>query len=292
MSIAGEAGECMTAEAIVYAIGAGSGHSVRGSVIAANLAACGYRVRVLIRPVESTSLRRIPPFGGGIEYIEASAERAAAELRIGGPLLVVDTFPFGWSFEIGRELLQRFSKRLLVARYNRELNWDHAATLYTNLVAPYSPTHDEWETPPQALTRCGLLLRGGTQEWESSGEDVLVIDPEQRLNAGIFRKLVAAAGRAGRRLRYQTNFESSNRAGKFLFVGAGYNSFYEALRRPIDAQFIAVDKRYDDQHARASRCGRRIGAFSEFNRWVSADVRPASAVTEQDCCAGLQEYLV
>lgn len=253
----------MTASVLVYAVGGGHGHAMRGAVLRRRLRAHGHRVQLLVRPESARWLD---------EEIATDLEDALAKRH---DAIVVDTFPRGWRGEL-EGVLDRFARRVLVSRYNRDLDFLDGAARYDRVINPYPAEHDEWDAPPPRATHVGWLVRPTPMRIDPSGDEVVILDPEARVPGSLLDTLSAHARRAGRSLRRILRMPPSLRAAKLVCVGAGYNTVYELARSQVDVRFVPLARRFDDQPRRAARVGRLAGSLPALAAWIAApiDARP------------------
>ncbi|MBI5016712.1 MAG: hypothetical protein HZB55_14660 [Deltaproteobacteria bacterium] len=247
-------------------MGGGTGHALRGALIQQALWRRARRTSTLV--VRQGSL---PP---GWRADGPVAETATGELdeRLVSPggALVVDTFPDGWMGRFSRHRQRSlFPRRVLVARAVFGGREPLPGTEdFDGLGVPYSAGADEWEVELPGAVALGFLLRRDPWRNKRVPKRLVVVDPSGRC-AGepleVFRKVAALAGYD---VSYQIRYGRVVAGSKVLFVGAGYHTFYEAVRQGADARFVALPKRYDDQAARAKRYGLLVSTPPELLRWL------------------------
>lgn len=189
---------------------------------------------------------------------------------------MVDTFPDGWMGRFPRDQQRGlFRRRLLVAR----AVFGGRKTLpgtgdFDGVGSPYAAGADEWQIELPGSRALGLILR--PHAWRVAPQPGLfqVVDPSGRCDAGVLRVFAKAAARAGRRVAYRRRYSDVLTGAKILFVGAGYHTFYEALREGADARFIPLPKRWDDQSARARRYGLAVSTPSALLEWLREGESP------------------
>ena len=256
----------MIADFLIYAVGGGKGHAVRGGVLQQLLRKDGHSSIVLVRP-ENLSL--FAPDAVVRPNSENFSQNGFGLARS----IIVDTFPGGWQNELSETFLKRFEQRIFLARYRRGLSWTEVSRLYDSVILPYESREDEWGELPVPAKSVGFLLRENAPAWTEDGESLLLIDPERRCGERFLNLVQKISARCSRPFRLIHDSSEELRAGKFLFIGAGYNTFYEVLRRKIDACFLPVQKRYDDQAHRARRWGVELESLPALAQWMAAPVQ-------------------
>lgn len=252
----------MTAERVwIDARGGGFGHAMRGANLAALLAEEGHRVTLCVRPGSETFVESSP-------WFELRVHEGIPTDR--GGTLVVDTFAEGARGEWNACALQRFSRRVLCARYRKD---GLRAEGYDEVWLPYAAAHDEWQNGHVQNARYLGLLARPAPRIEPRGAWV-VFDPGARLDPelhAVFTRLARALG-----LSLEVVRALPRRAAKLLCIGAGYNTVYELLRQPLDVRFLPLSRRYDDQARRARLLDRATCDLEALRAWLRAPCSPSA----------------
>ena len=251
----------MTANWLIYALGGGHGHGVRGDILRRTLVELGEKVTMVTTPRAHGLLARAGDDIAGIHAAENLESMRQRILDREFSHLVVDTFAEGWNQELP-ELLAYFEHRLLIRRYRSD-EVDESA--YDQILSPYCETSDEWEEPFRRGSYTGLLVRPNGLHFEQGDEwDLIILNPS-RINSPRLSKLFSK--RSGLRIKQTRRYEGE-RARKFLCIGAGYNSVYEGLRCDADVCFVPLPRHYDNQRHRVELRGVGICSEPEFEAWL------------------------
>lgn len=259
----------MTAEhdVLLYARGGGFGHSMRGATLQRLLVEQGHRVRLLIAPESAEHL---------------SADHAQTDVVSGSlgdaldrdfDTLIVDSFPRGWSDEIDEAVLDRFTHRVLVSRYNRDPRFLDDSARFDVLLNPYPAHLDEWSVPLPRARHTGWLVRPAPMRIVPEGDALVVFDPGARAPSTLLMRLASYAKTHGLRLRHLRRAERDVDAAKFLCIGAGYNTVYELAHTAADLRFVPLARRYDDQARRVARLDRSAGTLADVMSWIATPTR-------------------
>jgi hypothetical protein len=254
-----------TAEACVFAPGAGTGHLVRAVALVRELEAAGYRVRAFASPTTRWGL--LEAARCGVRPIE-DAGRA---LRRGGDLLVVDTFPCGLDGSITPAVTARFAKASLVARYARTTDWQEAAERYHEVLDPYPEGRSEWpERPAHPNVRSiGWVLHPEPLTIRREPKLLTVLDPGSRLDTERREAVVRTAKEAGYRVQMLADHTRRFSADRVLTIGAGYQSVYELVASGVDFRAVPLSRRHDDQVRRVELLRRGMAGTEELARWLA-----------------------
>lgn len=248
-------------DAVVYAVGGGSGHAVRGAAVQARL------------PGALLVVRRgsLPPAVTPTGPVRETDGPLPPEALVRGGTLLVDTFPTGWLGRLPIEAQAGFSRRVLVAR----AILDGTAPLpgtesFDEIWSPYPEGASEWRCPLPAAIHTGHLLRSWPVRWtRERGPRLHVWDPGRRVDAALAAVIAKAARRVGLSVDLVQGPPVAARARKHFVIGAGYNTFYESRRQGVDTAHLPIRRRWDDQAARASRFGRAIRTPQELATWLA-----------------------
>jgi hypothetical protein len=274
----------MTADTVIYARGGGLGHAARGLRIAELALSLGHHPLVLVRPDLDAARLRPPEM---LRNCLSSLRLSELMQNCKAETLWVDTFPWGWREEFSPTLLSKFRRRFFLARYCRDLQWKDVQHCYHRIFLPYPETMSEWEEIPVRAAHLGFVLREDSVFYADESRHMVLIDTEERCPASFIDGVRSLAQDTGLSFEYVPAFSHCVRASKFLIVGAGYNTFYETLLKKIDARFLPVEKRYDDQFRRARLWRRGTESFAGIREWLeSPALRSAPAVA---CCTSLKE---
>lgn len=251
----------MTVDFLIYAVGGGSGHAVRGSVIQSLVTEAGKTSVLVVRP-------RVRHGGRSAGHRVEWTPDGTSFRNICAKHLVVDTFPSGWREELDTAFLRRFSSRIFIARFHRSLDWRMVSEDFDRILLPYDGSLCEWDDAPASARPTGFFLREGVPRYHHDSDELVLVDPEQRCSPHLRSVFARLAAEAGRDFQCVSEMGSNHSGGKFLFAGAGYNTFFEALEQRIDARFIPVRKRHDDQHRRVARFERGAQSLLEIREWL------------------------
>jgi len=254
---------------LIYALGGGSGHAVRGALLGAALAQLGPRSRVLVPQGRAEMARSL-----GADPCECPATSSAVELRRhleqaiaehAATDLVVDTFPEGLLGELDVDPPGVPAQAVLRARRDAEsLRFLRALSRYRRAydVEP----HLGWLRAADGERVCAFGPVARRLQRQHTEHDVLLVAGESSLEP-FFERLAG-------RLEAHGFGVASARPGVFTLAGrarpvqllgtdalsahvvvgpAGYNLTYELAALGVWHVAIARPRRYDDQPLRADR---------------------------------------
>lgn len=258
----------MTADlrVIIDARGGGFGHAMRGALLADAWERLGHRVLLCALEESAAHLRT-----------RAELHLVTRELRCDrlpdADLLVVDTFAEGFAGEWTRGALVRYPRRALLARHRTDAPLERHRE-YDEVWLPYSGALDEWPAPLSGAQPVGLIARELGIEQDPASGALSVFDPGGRLDPGARATIGRLAAAAKRPLRWLSRLAGRIEAAKILCVGAGYGTFYELARRPLDVRFLPLSRRSDDQRARARMHQRAADSLASTLAWLRAEHGP------------------
>jgi hypothetical protein len=265
---------------VIYAVGGGLGHGVRGAMVAAAARRSGDVTTLVVRRggLCDEAARELPADVTVLESDDGALPDAAR-----GERLVVDTFPTGWRGALGVAGVRRFAARALIARVAGDGRRPLAGSeLFEHVALPYPAGLNEWRGAHAEATPLGFVLRPWREATWTRDPDAPVLhvwDPGRRLTPPLARLLARLAVRHGLALELAAGAPQTMRARKTLVLGAGYNALHEALRTGADAAFLPLTRAVDDQERRARRWGRAVLTPAELDRWIaepSVGVPPAA----------------
>jgi hypothetical protein len=254
---------------LIYALGGGSGHAVRGALLGVALGEIGPRTRVFVPEGRGELVRSL-----GADPLECPATSSPAELRRhlyraiaehAATDLIVDTFPEGLLGELEANLPGPPAQALLRARR------DSASPRFVRALGRYRRVYDlephlVWLCPPSGKRVCAYGPVARRLQREDVEHDVLLVAGEsslelfferlaKRLEAGGYRVASARPGEftsAGR--ARPTRLLGAEALSAHVVVGpAGFNLTYELAALGVWHVAIARPRRYDDQALRADR---------------------------------------
>lgn len=288
---------------VIYALGGGAGHAVRGAHLSAALADLGVASTVLCaahaarwargvasrvvalgpeppeaaRGSAAAPCAAVAPCAAGVPRRDVALERAALRREVEQVLdetqadvLLVDTFPNGILSELTP--LPRVARRVLMTRLRRVDPAFTAGRAAFDLVLDLEPNLG-WLTG-QAVA-CGPVARalasaaGPGIAAAAPSADVLIVasEPSQRSALARFR------GRLGD-LRTEWVAPGEGLLASYparLVIGpCGYNLCYELAAAGIWHVAVPAKRRYDDQRARAERLGLNVLGPEALERRVRA----------------------
>lgn len=253
----------MTASALIYALGGGHGHAMRGQSVQQMLAQRGCDARLFLRNGSERHLTTAEKFGPTTLVENFDVCRAPA-----ADLLIVDTFPSGWQGELQASFFSRFQHKTFIARFNRNVVLSRDCAQYDSVLFPYPEGANEWPANSANGASIGYLLRRDRPVWIPTSRTLAIIDTERRCSPQILSQIVENARQCGFRSEVVHSYTTHLSGEKLLVVGAGYNSFYELLQQHADAVFIPIHKRYDDQVRRCEMWGRRMQSLRQLRAWL------------------------
>jgi hypothetical protein len=182
--------------------------------------------------------------------------------------ILIDSFPKGWKSELSSSLLKPFTKKMLIARYNRSVSLPDIQSGFDSILKPYSAEHDEWSQNSNIDKYLGPITRHYEPRCQANSAKLMVVDTEKRCGAHLITLLKKVCQRSGLILDLQFELPKLFNASKTLIVGAGYNTFYELADRVQDIRFIPIHKRYDDQHLRVRKFSLGIENPKDLAEWL------------------------
>ncbi len=253
---------------LIYALGGGMGHAVRGSAIAAALADGVVLLPEDKGPIAEAlgarwrPMREAPPAALRAAVVDALRDEGAEHL-------VVDTFPRGLRCEL--EPLPPVPRRTLLARLCRGVGADALGGRFTE-VLDLEP-HLGW------LQAVGGEPFGPVIRPLGAGPptvDVLLLPTDPPFQ-GLCSRLAAALRREGRTVQVGAAFpEVLTSVRPRVLVGeAGFNLVYEAARAGVHHLAVPRPRAADDQRRRAL-------AVAELPGSPEALVRRALALSSPD----------
>lgn len=280
-----------SADIVIFAAGGGRGHVTRALCIAD--AVDGARsICLLVPPALVEEVRCAARMRGKAPIAVAETSQLG---RLTGETLVVDTFAGGPSGEVSGTILRRYRRRVLVARYRRGDDSELRAR-YDTVVIPYPASTCEWRASGRAAPggiHVGYILRASAVASARADGRLLVVDPGFRANATVLRTIRRIAAHYGMRAEHIHRFDDPMTAERYLVVGAGYNLFYEMMRSGVDARFLPVEKRFDDQSLRAVMFGRAVTGPADVAAWLSQGACPAPLrMDTASAAASLREAII
>lgn len=278
-------GRHLSGSFVVYALGGGRGHAVRGSVLTAALRRLGAEATVLVRASEA-------PQALGVPFEVCPRPQSAAQLRehvlqlcarLEAHTLVLDTFPEGLLGELAGSWSGPRRVGLLRCRRDADSGPFGAAVASLDAAVDLEP-HLQWLPDPGCAHPLGPITRlESTAAVGSSPIDVLVVASEPALRPfadRLVRRLSAADVRValakGERLcGPATDTAAFPIPPEFLaarvVVGpAGFNLTYEA--QTLRTWHIALPRArsHDDQHRRAAAMARIVAGPDAVERLALA----------------------
>ncbi len=271
---------------LIYALGGGFGHAVRGAGLARALAELGVEARVLCaQEAQPRASALFADVVGLSREAHGSAarlrERVEVELR-GRDALILDTFPNGILAELNclapavpRVLLTRF-QRAAPRSLQSEAGW---AGLGLSGVVDIEPNL-EW-LPGPAL-RCGPVARRLTPLSHVSAPDVQVVLSDPGVRGRVAALLERARDVSSEVL--ELDGLAAGYSARIVIGAAGYNLSYELCLAGIWHVALPFGRPIDDQGLRARRMGTLVQSPEALERRVRAllhaGVRPTSGVLE------------
>ena len=280
-----------TVDVCIYAVGGGLGHAVRGSTVQLHLSKAGATSVLIVR--EGIASEHLPPvseLSKQLHRIVYSDGSATVLSEITAQTLVIDTFADGWKDELTLAVLQRFRKVVFLARFQR----DAVLPRRMNMLIPYASRCCEWGEISFPGTHVGFLLRSDMLSLRVEGNDLLVVDPYRRTTERFISACQGIAARRGCSFRLVHDFKRELRGRRFLFIGAGYNTFYEALMTSAPLRFMPLKKRYDNQSRRVEMWNLAVRSPLELDDWLASDEKIAvnePRLMPEDLCNDLGAYL-
>jgi hypothetical protein len=276
-----------TAKTLIYALGGGHGHARRGLLLQQHLAERGITSAVLLCPGAD---RHFPVMFGPRYYAHSLADpQLAPLLRRPPPHWIVDTFPHGWRGEISADWLARCEQTTWIARHARHLPLENLPA-YSRILAPYPAHISEWDEPPARAQAVGYMIDAAHWRLATDRRSLAVLDPEHRCSGKVLALFARLARRAGLAFDHWRDCNQALSARKWLVIGAGYHAFYELLGLGIDARFLPINKRHDDQCRRAGLFERALMHLDQVLPWLDA-APPAPAAYTPPNWPALLHYL-
>ena len=258
----------MSNETLIYAVGAGHGHAVRGVVLGARAMEEGSAVRVIVRAGALAGVEGLPLGVALFEKKETDPLPSPEDFFPRAGRLIVDTFPNGWSDEISSQWLAQFRSRVFVARYRKDLNWAKVESQFDEIWLPYAESNNEWDNFPARAILIGPVAKPEPVKLLRSERDFVLYDPEGRSSQLLRQRIAELTEQVGLKFAVATKLTDGLSVRKLLAIGAGYNTFFELSRSGIDVRFMPVEKRFDDQHRRLSRAGLAVDSLAQLQIWL------------------------
>jgi hypothetical protein len=243
-------------EALIYAKGGGEGHFTRGRLLRSWLQELDIPATLVVREDQIIKLPKAV----------SSIPSACSFTHV-----FVDTFPRGWRDELG-SIRSRYpkGKLFLVRRFGRELSPEKE---YNHLLSPYPEKESEWEGGAKDNeAHLGWICR--EIRFESKKGKLLILDSGRKLPTDLLAKMQKHAQSLGFEVEvlFRWNENTTFQGEKVFVVGAGYNNFYEWLRTGVDAVFLPLSRRWDDQYARARKFGRSMENLKDWEDWLEKSI--------------------
>lgn len=285
----------MSAPVVIYAVGGGTGHALRGVLLQAALAeTLGEAPELVVR--RGVVMERCPEPRGPVHLSDNGELPASLAPEHPAPdaTLVVDTFPHGWRDGLPVAAQRRsFARRILLARatHGGATLLDGAETFDATWL-PYCERSDEWDAATRTRMtrprRLGLLLRAAP--WRLGGERRLaVLDPGGHADRQIIDFIERCARSAGVGVDLCRSYGAAVGASKALSFGAGYHTVFEAALVGNDVSFVPLARAFDDQTVRAARVGRLPRDTAELIAWLAAPDVAIPAPYARATCASIAQ---
>ena len=243
--------------ALIYALGGGSGHTQRATLIASYFS--NPTLMLAKPPKNHGSYSWVCPKEQPLaHWVHTFIKKSNTQYDV----LIVDTFPEGILHELSQTLIQLFPMQILIARYLREEaypNYEASRAWYTHALLPYESENCEWDSP-QNGTYIGTLTR--SIHIDTTKHYPLVVIGDLSLLPKGWRALIPTNS-----LFVDYYFETLPKANGYVCIGAGYNLFWEMMNLGCNTLHYALHKRYDDQFRRAgihSRLGTTAAELQDF----------------------------
>lgn len=250
---------------IIYAKGGGHGHKVRATNLANNLTNEYNQIYIL---TNSETQDYLPNLASNIKLSNLSWQKALALVKVETDL-IVDTFPYGLYNEIipTREF-KLFNKTTLICRYSKDPKHIIGRQYYQNLLAPYAKETSEWEVT-RGLKHIGPITRKSNRSFKKNKNIFTVIDSQRKIPSALLQKLNQHCNKLQVKFQYLTAIPNLIETEKLLFIGAGYNTFYETLQtKTMDIRYVPLSKKYDDQYKRVKLYNKGIHSLNELIYWL------------------------
>lgn len=279
---------------VVYALGGGLGHAVRGAALAASLVRRGHDAVVLLPDdrtwvAEALGARSLPL----ARTTDAEALRVRVARAVGSDgHLIVDAHPTGVLRELSPERGRLGARRSLVLRLHQALPRD-ALPGYDAVfdVEPNLAWRDAF-----AAVACGPVVRIGGAPRQAPRPDVLIVASDAALTRFASRlssRLAARGARVqvwGAADRGHELLDLGALAPRVVVGAAGYNLSYEAAALGIVHLAIPRPRPFDDQARRARAVAIVCDGPEALERRALAalagdETRPALAIESHDAFA-------
>lgn len=252
---------------LVYALGGGFGHVVRGAALAAAFERNGTPASVLVPETHLALATALGASGVGVgatrdpvtlrRHLDAAIEQTACTL------LVVDSFPAGLLGELADPPC--VARRALLLRLHRDADapaFLRAAAAYDH-VLDLEP-HLDWRPPDLDATPFGAVAREPSPDALATA-DVLLVATDALL-APLLLRLARRLARNGRHVQVAVSggigppdreprpalpLTLGRDAPRVVVGAAGYNLVYEACAADTAHLAVPLPRRFDNQHLRA-----------------------------------------
>jgi hypothetical protein len=267
-------------EVVVYAVGGGFGHAVRGSLL--------HHV-LLKKNIRSVLVMRTDSCPKGYQIWGPSIEIADGKLPdfISGHTLIMDTFPNGWRNGLAiDEQLYRFSRRILVARaVGNGVTPLWGTETFDEILVPYPSGLSEWKCAFPRSSPIGFTTRAIDKNNRMDDKTVAVVDFGDCIRPQFKAVLEKCAdlSRTNISIFDSTSYAmfSALRFRKCLYIGAGYNTFYESLRMAEDALFLPLSRQFDNQFSRAKKWSKLADSPDAILSWLKRERSHEGALTHR-----------
>lgn len=258
---------------LIYALGGGAGHAVRGARLGAALSQLGVRSTLLVADHALAWAQGVAPRVVGLAAPDpgapAEARRLALRRAVEGALdesqaevLVVDTFPGGILGELGP--LPEVKRSVFMSRLRSTDRAFYASCAGFDLVVDLEPNLGWFRERALGLGPVVRRLEPALAEVDVA---IVVSEPSQR----------AALSRLGGRLGalrtvYITPSSGlrSSYSARLVIGPCGYNLCYELAAAGIWHVAIPAKRAYDDQRLRAAQLGLSVSSPEALERRVWA----------------------
>ncbi len=265
---------------LLYALGGGLGHAVRGACLARELALKGVRVTLLVADhagVAAAELLAEPRLTEGMAELVALEPQGPAELRarvvaLAGRhranMLWVDTFPDGIHGELnGLEL-----PRLALLRARRDVPTLKAQLAGCRFGLDLEPNLGWLEHP--GVAPVGPVARAVVPAPLEADVGWVLSEPAQR---PLLKRLAAAMSDLSSRLVAPGEALMSSYPYRVVVGPAGYNLSYELARAGVWHVALPAPRRFDVQVARARALGALVASPQALERRIRALLQHGAA---------------
>ncbi|MBX3183334.1 MAG: hypothetical protein KIT72_03795 [Polyangiaceae bacterium] len=260
---------------LLYALGGGLGHAVRGACLARELALKGVRVTLLVAEHAGAAAAELldPRLPEGVAELVALEPQEAAELRArvvalaerhGASMLWVDTFPDGIHGELrGLEL-----PRLALLRARRDVPTLKAQLAGCRFALDLEPNLGWLDFP--GVVPVGPVARTVTPAPLEADVGWVLSEPAQR---PLLTRLATAMSDVSSRLVAPGEALMNSYTYRVVVGPAGYNLSYELARAGVWHVALPAPRRFDVQVARARALGALVTSPQALERRIRALLR-------------------